>query len=137
MRALLVLPPLPAPQSEYDAALSEMQAEAKRAAKLEQKVGVLLTGLQQRDGKLRKQVDEAWDALLKARTELLCFQVRARAHATPLCAPTLAPPENRAREPSRVQRSSVVTRGVGVSCGACARGAGAARARAAGGARAH
>ncbi len=39
-------------------------------------VGLLLAGLQQRDGRLRKQLEGSWEALQQAQSELESFQVR-------------------------------------------------------------
>ncbi len=51
-----------------------MEKEAKRAAKLEQRVGVVTGGLASRQEKLRGEADEAWAALRAAETELRCFR---------------------------------------------------------------
>mmetsp|Transcript_7123 Transcript_7123/g.12265 ORF Transcript_7123/g.12265 Transcript_7123/m.12265 type:complete len:828 (-) Transcript_7123:440-2923(-) len=61
-------------KNDYDLSRSEMEREAKKASKLEQKVTVLITGLQQRHNKLRKQADELWDALSLARSEHEAFK---------------------------------------------------------------
>mmetsp|Transcript_23430 Transcript_23430/g.51433 ORF Transcript_23430/g.51433 Transcript_23430/m.51433 type:complete len:829 (+) Transcript_23430:239-2725(+) len=61
-------------KSEYDNLRSEMEREAKRAAKLEQKVNILLGGLQQRHSKLRPQLEDLWGQLQTAQMELACFQ---------------------------------------------------------------
>jgi len=42
----------------YELTRSEMEQQAHRAAKLDKKCNILLTGLQQRDSKLRAQLDE-------------------------------------------------------------------------------
>lgn len=63
-------------QSDFDLVRAEMEREAKRAAKLEQKVTVLLGGLQQRDTKLQSQLSELWDQVQKATMEHECFKVR-------------------------------------------------------------
>lgn len=55
-----------------------MEQEAKRAAKIEQKVGILVNGLQQRDARLREQADKAWAALQMELVNLECFSVRQR-----------------------------------------------------------
>lgn len=65
-------------QLEFEAARSEMEREAKRAAKIEQKVGILVNGLQQRDAKLRAQADGAWAALQMELVNLECFKVSVR-----------------------------------------------------------
>lgn len=51
-----------------------MEREAKRAAKLEQKAGVLTGGLAARQEKLRGEAEEAWHALAGAGVELECFR---------------------------------------------------------------
>jgi hypothetical protein len=56
-----------------------MEKEAKRAAKLEQKVGVVTGGLQARQQKLRGEAEEAWAALRTAATELECFRCGVQA----------------------------------------------------------
>mmetsp|Transcript_14021 Transcript_14021/g.37873 ORF Transcript_14021/g.37873 Transcript_14021/m.37873 type:complete len:825 (-) Transcript_14021:211-2685(-) len=58
----------------FEAARGEMEREAKRAAKIEQKVGILVNGLQQRDARLREQADRAWAALQQELVNLACFQ---------------------------------------------------------------
>jgi hypothetical protein len=57
-----------------------MEREAKRAAKIEQKVGILVNGLQQRDARLREQADNTWAALQMELVNLECFRVRAKEH---------------------------------------------------------
>ncbi len=51
-----------------------MEKEAKRAAKLEQRVGIVTGGLAGRQQKLRGGVEEVWGALRSAATELECFR---------------------------------------------------------------
>jgi pre-mRNA-splicing factor CDC5/CEF1 len=62
-------------QAEFDAARSEMEREARRAARLEEKVNVLVAGLQNRDTDLRKRISRAWEALQAVQTEYACFKV--------------------------------------------------------------
>ncbi len=61
-------------QADYDAARSEMEREAKRAAKVNDKVNVLVGGLQQRDLTMRTKLAELVDHLQSAEMELTCFQ---------------------------------------------------------------
>lgn len=61
-------------QAEFDGVRKEMEKEAKRAAKLEQKVGIVTGGLVSRQDKLRKEAEEAWQKLREATTELECFR---------------------------------------------------------------
>lgn len=49
---------LDAAKREHQATRGEMEAQARRAAKLDKKANILITGLQQRDTKLRSQLDE-------------------------------------------------------------------------------
>lgn len=51
-----------------------MEKEAKRASKLEQRVGIVAGGLAARQDKLRGEAEEAWQALRAAATELECFR---------------------------------------------------------------
>jgi len=62
-------------QHEFEAARAEMEREAKRAAKIEQKVGILVNGLQQRDARQREQAESGWAALQMEMVNLECFQV--------------------------------------------------------------
>jgi pre-mRNA-splicing factor CDC5/CEF1 len=62
-------------QAEFEAARSEMEREARRAARLEEKVTVLVAGLQNRDTDLRKRIARAWEALQAVQTEYACFKV--------------------------------------------------------------
>lgn len=61
-------------RAEHEAVFSEMKQRARRAAKIEQKVNILVTGLQQRAGKLQGQLGEAWEALGNTQVELECFK---------------------------------------------------------------
>ncbi|KAL4447677.1 hypothetical protein ABPG75_004896 [Micractinium tetrahymenae] len=61
-------------QLEFEAVRKEMEKEAKRAGKLEQRVGVVTGGLAGRQDKLRGEAEEAWQALRAAATELECFR---------------------------------------------------------------
>jgi pre-mRNA-splicing factor CDC5/CEF1 len=56
--------------AEHAAAHAAMAADAKRVAKLEAKVGLVLGGLQQRDAKQRGRVDELWGELEQAHAAL-------------------------------------------------------------------
>eukprot|EP00887_Chlorella_sp_A99_P003055 scaffold9.g3055.t1 len=60
--------------AEFEGVRKEMEKEAKRAAKLEQKVAVVTGGLAARQEKLRAEAEEAWQALASARMELTCFR---------------------------------------------------------------
>ena len=62
-------------QADYDAARAEMEKEAKRAAKVEQKVNILVGGFQQRDTAARAKILELADQLQSAQIELACFKV--------------------------------------------------------------
>ncbi len=61
-------------QAEYDAARSEMEKEAKRAAKVDQKANILVGGLQQRDVALRAKLTDLAEQLESAKIELACYQ---------------------------------------------------------------
>ena len=52
-----------------------MEREAKRAAKVEHKVNILLGGLQQRDTAARAKIVELAEQLQSAQIELTCFKV--------------------------------------------------------------
>lgn len=67
-------PPTASNQTEFETVRGEMGKEAKRAAKLEQRVGVVTGGLAARQDKLRAEAEEAWGALRTAQTELQCFR---------------------------------------------------------------
>ena len=56
-----------------------MEREAKRAAKVEQKVNILSGGLQQRDTAARARILELAEQLQSAQIELTCFKVRLAA----------------------------------------------------------
>lgn len=47
-----------AAKREHQATRGEMEVQARRAAKLDKKANILVTGLQQRDTKLRSQLDD-------------------------------------------------------------------------------
>ena len=49
-------------QAEYGAARAEMEKEAVRAAKLEQRLNVLTGGYAAREASLRAGIEEAWAA---------------------------------------------------------------------------
>jgi pre-mRNA-splicing factor CDC5/CEF1 len=51
-----------------------MEKEAKRAAKIEQKVNILIGGLQQRDTGLRSKLVELSEQLQSSTIELTCFK---------------------------------------------------------------
>ena len=69
-------------QADHELARSEMEREAKRAAKTEQKVNILIGGLQQRDTAARAKVTELVEQLQSAQIELTCFKVIGLAHRT-------------------------------------------------------
>lgn len=50
-----------------------MEKEARKAAKLEQKVAVVVGGLQQRDATFRSKLEELFAQLQNAELELACF----------------------------------------------------------------
>ena len=62
------------PQTEFESVRGEMERQAKRAAKLEQKLGLLLGGLQRRDSELGTRAVELWGQVKDAAQELACFQ---------------------------------------------------------------
>lgn len=92
----------------------EMEKEAQRAAKLEEKVKIVLGGLITRHGKLAGQVDEAHDALGSALLERQCFLALQGAEA--LAAParvealTAAVAAQRAREKELQERYGALLR---------------------------
>jgi pre-mRNA-splicing factor CDC5/CEF1 len=49
---------LDAAKREHQATRGEMEVQARRAAKLDKKANILITGLQQRDTKLRAQLND-------------------------------------------------------------------------------
>lgn len=53
---------------------ADMEREAKKAAKLEGKLGLLLGGLQRRHGDLTGRVGELWAQVRDAAQELVCFK---------------------------------------------------------------
>jgi pre-mRNA-splicing factor CDC5/CEF1 len=61
-------------QADFEGVRKEMEREAKRAAKLEQKVGVVTGGLTTRQQRLGGEVEGALKELLAAEIELKCFQ---------------------------------------------------------------
>lgn len=60
-------------RGEWEAARGVMTAEARRAAKLEQKATLLLAGLQNRDAAVRQRADALWSEVADAAVELECF----------------------------------------------------------------
>ncbi len=64
------------PQSEFESVRGDMEREARRAAKLEGKLGLLLGGLQKRHGELAGRAGELWAQVRDAAQELVCFKVR-------------------------------------------------------------
>ncbi|GAB4822419.1 hypothetical protein N2152v2_009465 [Parachlorella kessleri] len=61
-------------QAEFEGVRREMEREAKRAAKLEQKAAILTGGLAGRQDKLKGEAEEAFRALQGALVELECFK---------------------------------------------------------------
>lgn len=61
-------------QADFEGVRREMEREAKRAAKLEQKAGILTGGLVARQEKLSREADEAWRTLQSSLVELECFR---------------------------------------------------------------
>ena len=61
-------------QAEFEGVRREMEREAKRAAKLEQKAAILTGGLAGRQDKLKGEAEEAFRALQGAVVELECFR---------------------------------------------------------------
>lgn len=61
-------------KADYDAARAEMEREAKRAAKVDAKVNILIGGLQQRDTTMRARISELAEQLQSTQMELECFQ---------------------------------------------------------------
>lgn len=62
-------------QSEFESVRGDMEREARRAAKLEGKLGLLLGGLQKRHGELEGRAGELWAQVRDAAQELVCFKV--------------------------------------------------------------
>jgi pre-mRNA-splicing factor CDC5/CEF1 len=61
-------------QADFERVRKEMEREAKRAAKLEQKVGVVTGGLVTRQQRLSGEVEGTLNELVAAEIELKCFQ---------------------------------------------------------------
>jgi pre-mRNA-splicing factor CDC5/CEF1 len=61
-------------QADFEGVRKDMEREAKRAAKLEQKVGVVTGGLTTRQQQLSGEVEGAMKELVAAEIELKCFQ---------------------------------------------------------------
>jgi pre-mRNA-splicing factor CDC5/CEF1 len=61
-------------QADFEGVRKEMEREAKRAAKLEQKVGVVTGGLTTRQQRLSGEVEGTMKELVAAEIELKCFQ---------------------------------------------------------------
>ncbi|KAH7615691.1 hypothetical protein Ndes2526B_g09533 [Nannochloris sp. 'desiccata'] len=61
-------------QADFEGVRKEMEREAKRAAKLEQKVGVVSGGLMTRQQRLSGEVEGTMKELVAAEIELKCFQ---------------------------------------------------------------
>ncbi|KAG1672528.1 hypothetical protein FOA52_002837 [Chlamydomonas sp. UWO 241] len=68
-------------KAEYDAARSEMEREARRAAKVEAKVNILVGGLVSREAEKRAKLLELQAALESAAVELQCFRALAEREA--------------------------------------------------------
>ena len=65
-----------AAESEFQDVREAMERQARRAAKLEQKVGILTSGLQQRGNRLETEVVEKfWPQLQESSLEFKCFGV--------------------------------------------------------------
>lgn len=65
---------LSAAQFEFEGTRKEMEKEAKRAAKLESKAGMLIGGLVARHGKLKEEAEQAWKQAESAGIELEAFK---------------------------------------------------------------
>lgn len=65
---------LDAAKREHQATRAEMEAQARRAAKLDKKASILVTGLQQRHTKLTAQLDDMAQQVVEAQIEQTCFQ---------------------------------------------------------------
>ncbi|KXZ44260.1 hypothetical protein GPECTOR_70g491 [Gonium pectorale] len=61
-------------KSEFEHVRTSMEREAKKAAKLEGKLGLLLGGLQKRHGELEGRTAELWAQVRDAAQELMCFK---------------------------------------------------------------
>ncbi len=90
---------LAAIQGEYEAARKEMEKEAVRAARLEQRLGLLTGGYAGREAKLRAGIDAAWAA------ERAAQQARALPPHPPLCL-VVPVSEVRARAPALPGRAA-------------------------------
>lgn len=60
-------------KGDFEGVRAVMEREARRAAKLEQKVGIVVGGLQQRDSQFRAKMEELFSQLQNAELELACF----------------------------------------------------------------
>lgn len=61
-------------KADFDSVRKEMSKEAKRAAKLENKVGLLTAGLNVRNGKIIGEAQDAWSAHEQHLTDVLSFK---------------------------------------------------------------
>ncbi|KAG2498099.1 hypothetical protein HYH03_003857 [Edaphochlamys debaryana] len=61
-------------KSEFECVRGDMEREARRASKLEAKLGLLLAGLQRRHGDLGGRAAELWAQVRDAAQELVCFK---------------------------------------------------------------
>ncbi|GLC50856.1 hypothetical protein PLESTB_000439400 [Pleodorina starrii] len=61
-------------KSEFELVRGDMEREARKAAKLEAKLGLLLTGLQRRQKEMSGRVEEVWGQVREAAQELVCFK---------------------------------------------------------------
>ncbi|EFJ42818.1 hypothetical protein VOLCADRAFT_107065 [Volvox carteri f. nagariensis] len=70
---------------EFEFVRGDMEREARKAAKLEAKLGLLLTGLQRRHGELSGRIGELWGQVRDAAQELACFKAlhERELHAAP------------------------------------------------------
>ncbi|BDA46189.1 Cell division cycle 5-like protein [Coccomyxa sp. Obi] len=82
-------------QGEHEAVRSEMEKEAMRAAKLEQRLAVLTKGYVMREAALRKDIEGTWQAVQTAEQELACFRALAQREA-------VAMPERKAAVKARL-----------------------------------
>ncbi|KAK9842456.1 hypothetical protein WJX81_000971 [Elliptochloris bilobata] len=92
---------LEAVQGEYNAARTEMEKEAMRAAKLEQRLAVLTGGYAAREANLRAGIEQAWTAERAAQQELECFRALAQREERALAARTAAAAERLAAQAAR------------------------------------
>lgn len=65
-------------QGDFERSKGEMDKDAKRAAKLEQKVMVLTAGYSKKAEELNKQIQSLWQDNDQARTQLQCFKTFAQ-----------------------------------------------------------